>query len=93
MARPAPAIPKVRLQLHLPAEIDAKMRLHLHSELEGRVPQGEISEFIYRVLREYFDSTRVDLAPFLSSQPGALIISGPHHVVQSLTNHLKGNAK
>lgn len=56
MARGAPVkiIPSERINLHIPADIKAKLDLHLFSEAEGRIPKGAYSKFFEPILRDYF---------------------------------------
>ncbi len=52
--RPASIIPSERINLHLPADIKARLDLHLFSEVEGRIPKGAYTKFFEPLVRDFF---------------------------------------
>lgn len=87
MARPKSATPKALLKAMIPLELRAKLDLHLVSEVEERIPLGQISEFVTARIREYFDWVSLDLAPY-GFAPGAFI-RGPKPFVDRLREILE----
>lgn len=86
MPRQKAAVPKVLLKAWIPLELRAKLDLALVSEVEGRVPLGEISEFVIALLRQHFEGESLDLAPF-GFQPGFRVY-GPKEMVAALRARL-----
>lgn len=54
MSRPVHIIRPTRLEISVPEDLRAKLDLMLFSPLEGRVPAGEYSRFINRLIKDYF---------------------------------------
>lgn len=88
--RPSLVIPTRELRAAVPLDVFTKLALELHSELEGRVPYAAYSKFITQLLRAHFESTELDLAPFLGSDPGAFVVSAPSTTIAALLRTLKG---
>ena len=86
--RPNP-IPSKMLNLAVPMDLHAKLTAHLYSEVEGRVPLGAYQYLICNLLREYFSGGQLDLAPFVGSAPGSLILRGTKETVEALRLHLE----
>lgn len=74
--------------LHLPESVRTKIDLLLFSELERRVPVGAYQRFFLRLLDAFFETTELDLSPYVGSLPGTHIIRGRPHVLQALINAL-----
>lgn len=88
MARPPNLVPSQQLNLALPLPVFTQLTAHLYSPLEERVPHGAYSRFLVDLLREYFTSAQLDLAPFLATDPGAFIVSGSPEAIGELTRLL-----
>lgn len=86
--RPNP-IPSKMLNLAVPMDLHAKVTAHLYSELEQRVPLGAYQGLICALLREYFAGAALDLAPYVGSAPGALLVRGTKESVEALTHFLQ----
>lgn len=86
MPRPKSAVPTVLLKAMIPLEQRAKVDLLLCSDLEGRIPLGDISKFVSARLTEYFDWEVLDLAPF-GFAPGTFV-KGPKTFVDGLRERL-----
>lgn len=52
MPRPRLTIRPVRIHVTLPEDLLAQVNLLLYSELEGRVPHGEMSKFVEEAVRD-----------------------------------------
>jgi hypothetical protein len=52
--RPPKVIPSERINLHLPADIKARLDVHLFSDVEGRIPKGAYSVFFEDCTRKFF---------------------------------------
>jgi len=89
MARRPNPVPSEQLNLALPLPVYTQLTAHLWSDLEARVPHGAYSRFLTDLLRLYFTEKRLDLAPYLGSEPGALTITGSPQAVEQLTAILK----
>lgn len=73
MPRPKNPNPPVRLEVQLPARLDARLRLDLFSEVEGRVPQGALSTFIVTLLEAYYKKR--DEGTAIQPQEGPCLIA------------------
>ena len=51
---PPKIIPSERINLHIPADIKARLDIHLFSDVEARIPKGAYSKFFEARLREFF---------------------------------------
>lgn len=89
--RPPAAVPSRPINTHLDEALMARLDLELYSELESRVPKGAYQRFFNTLLREYFASRQLDLAPFLGTLPGEATVRGDKLVVERLEAHLKGS--
>lgn len=81
-------VPTVKLTTTLPADVHDKLSLYLYSESECRIPKGAYQDFISARVREFFSHRRIDLAPFLGTDPGVCIISGAVDTIQLLEERL-----
>lgn len=82
----------IATNLHLPETLRARLDIELFSELEGRVPHGAYQRFFSERLVEHFNSKRLDLAPFLGTEPGAAVVRGPAEIIDRLKSHLESAA-
>ena len=53
MARPKKAEPSHRLEVLIPSSIYAKLRMELYSELEGRIPHGDLSNLVSALVADW----------------------------------------
>ncbi len=90
MPRPTNTIPTVNLTVRLPQDIHARLALHLHSDLEGRIPFAAYQKFLTERIKEFFESDRLDLAPFAGTTPDAFVVRGSPEAVAVLRKALKG---
>lgn len=90
MAKRPALIPSQQLNVALPLPLYTQLTGHLYSALEGRVPHGAYSRFMIEVLREYFASRQLDLAPFAATDPGAFLVRGSPETLEILERTLKG---
>lgn len=88
MARRPNPVPSEQLNLALPLPVYTQLTTHLWSDLEQRVPHGAYSRFITDLLRLYFTEKRLDLAPYVGSEPGALIVNGSPQAIERLKSAL-----
>jgi hypothetical protein len=77
-----------RLELHLPLSVRTRLDLILFSDLEGKVPRGRYQEFFVTRINEFFESKRLDLAPY--GFPAGYEVFGPKEVIEALEAQLKG---
>ena len=89
MARRPNLIPSQQLNLALPLPVFTQLSAHLYSTLEQRVPHGAYSRFLTDLVREYFTSHHLDLAPYTGVAPGSLILSGSPEAVLELRKRLE----
>lgn len=81
----------VRQMLALPESIWAWLHLHLHSDIEGRIPQGKISQFFISRIREYRENQYLDLAPYIPGlETGAFTVRGSDEAIRRLKMRLEG---
>lgn len=80
-------LPFDRVLIHIPIDLRAKMSLELYSELEGRIPYGKQSALIAQLLREHFESERLDLQPF--GFPEGYFVKGPKAMIEKLRTWLQ----
>lgn len=88
MARRPNPVPSEQLNLALPLPVYTQLTAHLWSDLEGRVPHGAYSRFLTDLIRLYFTEKRLDLAPYLGSEPNSFIISGSPQSIEQLESAL-----
>ena len=88
MPRPRAAIPTVLIKAKVSPELKGRMALELVSEVEGRIPQGKISEFVSERLREYFSWKRLDLGAY--GFPAGFFVAGPKEMIDLLRTALEG---
>lgn len=75
----------IKLTTNLPEDIRARLDLHLFSEVEGRVPKGAYSVFLIDRIRDFFDSTSIDLHTYFPHLPeGDYVLRGPVETVGKL---------
>jgi hypothetical protein len=80
-----PLIRPVRpLNVHVDQELITRADLLLYSELESRVPKGAYQKLFNQLLRQWLDSSTLDLAPYSGGMPGQQIVSGTAGTVESL---------
>lgn len=58
MPRPTPVDPPQRLEVQIPLSVLARVKLELHSDLEGKVPFGQMSGLVSRLLRDWLEAER-----------------------------------
>ncbi len=90
MPRKAALVPNRHIHTTLPPELATRLELFLWSESEGRVPKSAMQSFLIQRISEYFNMRELDLAPYLGTLPGELVVSGNDHTLSRLINHLKG---
>jgi len=81
--------PKVPLKVRLPVALRAELDLLLVSDLQGRVPHGDYSEFFERRLREWLSDSVLDLTPY--GLPLGTSVRGPKHCIDALRARLDNN--
>jgi len=83
------AIPSVKLTVWLPEDLHAKCAVSLFSTVENRIPKSAWKEFFSRLLRDYFTSRTLDLAPYIiNAEPGIFIIRGSVDTIEMLKERL-----
>lgn len=75
-----------RLELKLPDSLRTRVDLYLFSDLEGKVPRGRYQEFFSERVRDFFESARLDLAPF--GFPQDYYVTGPKDMIAELQRRL-----
>ena len=83
-------IPTIRLNLCLPEDLYGRVTIFLFSPLENRVPKGGYQEFFVRLIRDFFESKSLDIAPWAGTDPGACIIRGRPETLEILKKTLRG---
>jgi hypothetical protein len=66
-----------------------RLSAHLYSDLEHRVPYGAFSRFLIDLLQGFFAAKHLDLAPYVSSDPGAFLVSGTPEAIAALRAKLE----
>lgn len=87
MGRKALPVPSVKLTTSLDSELMTKLDLRLWSEVEGRIPQGAYKAHLERLLREDFETKRLDLSPYIGSPLGAVEVRGHPASIEALIKH------
>lgn len=90
MPRPLSIIPCVEFVVTLPEDLHTKMTLYLFSAMEGKVPYGARRAFFDKLVREFFDSRELDLAPYAATEPGAFTVRGSPTSIDVLGKTLRG---
>lgn len=90
MPRKKAVTPTVLLKAWISPELKAKVYLLLASEIEGRIPLGDISDFVSERLREYFDSAELDLS--LHGGPQGYFVRGPKDMVEWLRQQMNSSS-
>ncbi len=86
MARPKAPIEKKLVKAYVTLPIYAQMQLSLHSEVEGRIPLGDVSKFVEERLREHFEWAELDLHPY--GGPEGFFLRGPKEMIEWLRKRL-----
>ena len=86
MGRPKNIVPRRRLLVYVPLDLQIKIDLALYSELERRVPHGKYSAFVCDRLREHFAWNELDLGPF--GLPAGFFVKGPKEMLVALREAL-----
>ncbi len=92
MARPRSIEPPEDVRVRLDPRVKVKVDLWLHSDVEGRVPYGEYKRFFTILIERFFSEKDLDLAPYLGSEQGALVVRAAPHVLTKLIDRLKGDS-
>jgi hypothetical protein len=87
--RPRNAIPRERINLHLPEDVRGRLDLHLVSESTQKVPQGAYQRFFTERVHEYFEWGSIDLAAYISTLPHRSIIRGPRPLIELIREYFK----
>lgn len=90
MGRRPALVPLIDFKCQLPEDLHAQLTLHLFSELEGRVPYGAWTRFFVGLVREFFSSRELDLAPWAGTDPGAVVLRGTPESIAILRKVLTG---
>ncbi len=85
-------VPTLATNVHFPEPVRARMDLHLFSEVEGRVPLGAYQRFLTPLVQDFFETTLLDLAPYLNTQPGEAYVRGKPAVIEALKRTLESRA-
>lgn len=89
MARPPNPTPRELLHISIPASDKQRVELMLYSEVAQRVPVGAWRSFVIARIREFFDFTTLDLAPY--GLPPGLFVRGPKLTIELLKRKLEEN--
>lgn len=89
MPRKAALVPNRHIHTTLPPNLADRLELYLFSDSEGRVPKAALQQFLIERISEFFTNRTVDLAPYLRTNPGEVIVSANEHSMFKLINHLK----
>jgi hypothetical protein len=92
MARTPSLVPSVKLTTALPLDVITQLNAHLYSELEGRVPFGSHQRFFTEQIRAFFSDKHLDLAPYLGTSPGAIVVSGTPEAIELLKGLIYGQS-
>lgn len=90
MPRPKNLVKTVFLNVGLPEDIHTQMTLHLWSDMEQRVPHGAFQAFLSSLIREYFKTKSLDLAPYAGCDSGVFLVRGEPATLSVLEKTLKG---
>ncbi len=90
MARPRSLQPSITTHVVLPEEVYNRITLALWSDLEGRVPYGQVTNFFVARAREFFARQSLDLAPYLGQPEGTFVVWAEPGVLEALERKLKG---
>lgn len=88
MPKTKAAVPNHLLKAWISPELKGRLYLHLTSELEGRIPLGQISEFISARIREYFGWRQLDLSAY--GLPAGYFVKAPPEMIEALKTKLAG---
>jgi len=88
MPRPRNAIPRERINLHLPEDVRGKLDLHLVSESTQKVPQGAYQRFFTERVHEYFEWGSIDLAAYVIGLPPGSVLRGPKALIKMLEDNV-----
>lgn len=89
MARKPNVIPSSVINITLPFPERSQLDFYLYSELEERIPIGAYKEFFSARIREFFNQKTLDLAPYVGSGPGTMIIRGDEEAILALKKRLE----
>ena len=73
MPRKAAITPNIHLHTTVNAQLYRQLEASLFSELEGRIPKGELQAWLERRIGEYFSTVPVDMAELVDD-----ILPGEH---------------
>lgn len=92
MGHPINLVPCTPLNTSLPVDVRARLDLHLFSDVEGRVPKGAYQRLLTDLINQYLDGRALDLAPYLSLQPGTAVVRGTSQAIDILKDKLEDNS-
>lgn len=90
MPRKAEVDRPIRIETTLPTSEYSRLMLHLHSDLEGKVPKGAFQTWLRERIAEFFNSKRLDLAPY--GMPQGFVVFGSKDVIETLQKFLSQQA-
>ncbi len=90
MGRRASLVPLIDFKCQMPEDLHTRLTLHLFSDLEQRVPYGAWTRFFTGLVREFFSSREIDLAPWAGTEPGAILVRGTPESLAILKKVLTG---
>lgn len=89
MPRKPNVVPTSYLNVGIPSNLRVRLDAILYSEVENRVPFGAYQSFFSSLLRAFFETEELDLAPYLGTEPGANVVRGRPYVIDQLRRTLE----
>lgn len=87
---PRPKTVEKRSSLHVILNADLRGRLDRHLSVGGKLPQAAYQRFFEDAIRQYFERTALDLAPYTSgpmsvdSLPSGSMVYAEPHIISRL---------
>lgn len=75
MPRKPAIVPNVQFHTTISSELDKKLTALLWSELEGRIPKGQLQAWLERKIRESVEYKTVDIGELLGDFPGKCVVT------------------
>ena len=89
MPRTPSAIPNRQIHTTLPPDLLRQVEAHLGIPPGTPFPHGAFQSFLVGLLRSHFEDQTLDLAPYLDTRAGEVIVKGSAVSISRLILHLR----
>ena len=88
--RPRSVEPTIDTHVYLPESLHSQISILLWSELEGKIPYGQLSSFLIQRAKEFFATKTLDVGKWTGQEEGIAVVRGDAETLKQLETKLKG---